>query len=316
MKTIGLGMLFAASAVLGACGGGGDDMPADGAVQPRNCSEVGGDACFEHPTVAATLDDNTTLANWACPPEAPATSAAPFMVSGHVNDFQEGTPLVGATVEAFLSATDFSVAPVATATTDSTGAYSFTLPMSTPNRMAWRITHPDALDTYEINDPIDVAAGDLTNIDRNSVSQDTADALPAFIGVNRTPGLGVLAGAIRDCDREPVMHAIATISSTSSAGTNAQPTFVPGAQVYYFSGGASLSLPVQRTIRTDSNKDGLFVIIEIPPTSGSQTYFLQIWGFKSAADVTSNMLSLVSEFETKVVGDSVIVVDMDPTEGQ
>jgi hypothetical protein len=73
---------------------------------------------------------------------------------------------------------------------------------------------------------------------------------------------------------------------------------------------------VQRTIRTDSNVDGLFVIIEIPPTTGTQTVFLQIWGYKDAAAVTAGTLSLLSEFESTVVGDSVIVVDMDPTEGQ
>lgn len=314
MKTIGLVSLFAASAALGACGGGGNGDQPDGGDVPGVCSEVGGAACFIDPTTSTMLEDGTTAANWACAPETPSMSPGMFMVSGTVNDFQEGTALVGATVEAFLSATDFTT-PVAIATTDGTGAYSFTLPMDTPNRMAWRITHPDALDTYEINDPIDVSGGDLTGIDRNSVSQDTADALPAFIGVNRTPGLGVLAGAIRDCDRQAVMHAIATISSTSSSGTGAQPTFVQGAQVYYFSGGATLSLPVQRSIREDSNKDGLFVIIEIPPTTGAGTYFLQIWGYKDAAAVTADTLSLLSEFETKVVGDSVIVVDMDPTEG-
>ena len=280
MKTIGLGMLFAAAAALGACGGGGDDATGPDAAPPA-CNEAGGASCFERPTVAATLEDGTTLANWNCPADTIEMATAPFMVSGTVNDFQTGNTLAGATVEAFNSAIDFSSA-VTMATTDASGAYTLTLPIGTPSRMAWRMKHPDAL--------------------------------PAFIGVNRTPGLGVLAGAIRDCDRQPVMHAIATLSSTSSVG-NATPGFVSDAQVYYFSAGASLSLPVQRSIRTDSNKDGLFVIIEIPPTSAGQTYFLQVWAYKTAADVTSNTLSLVSEFESVVIGDSVIVVDMDPNQG-
>ncbi len=308
MKTTGLVLALSAATAFTACGGGGGGT-AD--AMPPECNEAGGSACFVRPLMATTVAAGP--ANWACAPDTLTMSAAGFNVAGEVRDYQNDDLLAGATVEAFLSATDFTT-PIATATTDAAGAYTIALTGQIPSRMNWRTKHPDSLDTYEINDPINVAGGDLTGIGRYSVLQDTSDALQAFIGVTPTPGLGVLAGAIRDCDRSEVQHAIATISSTSSAG-DVPPTFVGGAQVYYFSSGTT-SLPVQRTIREDTNVNGVFVIIEIPPTTGTQTYFLQIWGYKDAAAVTADTLSLLSEFETKVVGDSVIIVDMDPTEGQ
>src|SRR5262245_30490067 len=85
---------------LAACGDDATTGP-DAAVQ-LFCNLNGGEACFVEPTVSTTGEDGTTASNWACPAEPATTAAAPIMVSGKVNDFQEGSPLVGATVEAFL----------------------------------------------------------------------------------------------------------------------------------------------------------------------------------------------------------------------
>ncbi len=123
----------------------------------------------------------------------------------------------------------------------------------------------------------------------------------------------MLAGKVEDCDGNLVVHAIANISSTSSAGSTT-PTFVSGAQVYYFSN-ATQDLPVRRNQSKETKADGMFVIIEINPTTTGH-YYLQTWGFTSAADVgDKSKMKLISEFEAIVIGDSVISITMSPTEG-
>jgi hypothetical protein len=311
------GVLITAALAAGSLGVGcGDDdggTEVDGGALPK-CDEVGGAPCFELPE-AATLKDTGAAANWACPADTVETSTIAVTVSGTVEDFQSGDPIDTPTVEAFQGL-DFN-APVGMATGDVNGLFSVALDVGeAKSRMNWRMTADGQLPTYALNEEMDITMAMLTGFNRGSVSIATANALPAFIGVIRTEGLGVLAGAAVDCDRDSVENVIATVSSTSSVG-NVAPTFVAGAQVYYFSNGDP-DLPVRRTSRTVSNKDGLFVIIELTPTTGTDTVFLQTWGFKTAADVAMGMagLTLLSELESPVFGESVISVEMAPTEGQ
>jgi hypothetical protein len=292
---------------LAACGG--DDPPID----PARCDVEGGEACFVAPTKGLTVyvEGVPQPANLSCGAPTIQTSTMAITVSGRVDDFQTGNAVPNAHVDVWTSITDFAgTAPVATTQAGSDGMYSIEVPSGAPSRLQWRTRHPEALDTYGLNARINVDNATVTQ-NRGSVSITTANALPAFIGVTRTEGLGVLAGTAADCDGRDLEHAVATVSTTS--GT---PTFVEGAQMYYFSAGGT-TLPVKRNRQEATNTNGLFVAIEIPPTSGSQRYFLQVWGFKSDADVTEdpNDMVLISEFESPVVGDSVISITMDPTEG-
>lgn len=292
-------------------GGGGDDAP-DAA--PATCKQAGGAACFEAPLKAMTVEVGGVeqAANLSCAKHTVTTSTAEISVSGEVTDLQTGDPVSGAELAAFYSL-DFS-AVKATATSDASGNFSVALPAGAPSRMIWRIKHVDALDTYAMNDPLDVSGAPVTGMGRESVSLLTANALPAFIGVTRTEGLGVLAGTVEDCDGREVLHAIANISSTPSAG-GAAPTFVSGAQVYYFSN-QDPDLPVARTVTKETKGDGMFVVIEIPPTSAGQKVYLQTWGFTAAADVgDKTKLKLIAEYEAIVIGDSVISLTMSPTQG-
>lgn len=301
-----------------ACGGGetGDDdgMTPDAGAQP--CDEVGGAICFTESLegLGATKKESGGAANWNCPIETVMPSTMAITVSGVVEDFQSGDPIESPSVEAFDDL-DFS-SPVAMTTGGTDGAFSINLPSGmAKSRMNWRMKATGQLDTYALNEELDITQAAITGYDRGSVSVATANALPAFIGVIRTPGLGVLAGAAVDCDRDAVENVIATVSTTSSAGGGA-PAHLDGAQVYYFSNGDP-NLPVRRTSRIVTNKDGLFVIIEIPPTTGSTTYFLQAWGYRTDADAAMGEagLSLLSEIQAPVVGDSVISVEMAPNQG-
>jgi hypothetical protein len=328
MKARLLGM-FCILALGAACGdddgenGGGDGGPADGpptggdSSQTRNCAMNGGEDCFDPPTAAlmAVADDVEQAPNFACAPEAIMNAATPITVSGTVFDFQIGTNEIPmATVTAYYG--DITGAAAEEVTADSNGDYTIVLPAGAPNRMAWKTTRPSGgLATYALNEENDIGMAVQTGVDRENVSVATANALPAFIGHARTEGLGVVAGTIQDCDGNDVKNAIGTIASAASDGNAENIEFVAGAEVYYFD--ADSGLPVRRTSQASTNTDGLFVVIEIPPTSGSAQNYLQVWGYLSAADVAMGVagLSLLAELPTAVLGDSVISLTMNPNKG-
>ncbi len=305
------GTVLAASLVV-VVGCGGDDAPVDVGV----CEDDGGEACFEEPTLEAQLASGGAP-NWACDAPVISTSTADITVSGTAYDFQNSSQTISNAEIAAFDSLDFGGTPVAMATADESGAYTIVLPAGmAKSRMNWRTSAAGWLPTFAVNSGVDVTQATITDSSRRAVSETTANALPAFIGVTRTPGFGVLAGVAVDCDGNQVKNVIATVSTTSSV-SGSRPGFLAGPQVYYFSNG-SPNLPVRRNNPEDkaTKADGLFVIIEIPPTTGSGTYFLQTWGYKTAADVASGTLSLLSELESPVVGEAVISVEMTPNQGQ
>jgi len=99
---------------------------------------------------------------------------------------------------------------------------------------------------------------------------------------------------------------IATVSSTSGAN-NTAPTFLEGVDTYYFS--ASVGLPVRHSQQAASSKDGLFMAIEMQP---NPTAYVQVWGYKTAADVTSDNLTLIAELRTQVIAETVITGSYEP----
>lgn len=307
-RTLSYLVVILVAAATGACG---DDTPATFDAAPQ-CEDVGGEPCFELPTAPLTIDQAGTAANFNCAAYTITSSDHEITVNGVAEDFQYGDPLEAATIDAFDDL-DFAN-PGATATSAADGTFTLILPTGSPSRMNWRTRHADGLDTFALNEPIDITLATET-VTRQVVSNATATLLPAFIGISRTEGLGVLAGAVEDCDGNEVAGAIATISTTSSAG-DAWPTFQPGARVYYFSDGDP-DLPIHRNQEKMTRLDGMFVILEIPPTTGTQTYYLQVWGFPTAAAMGQGAegLRLLSEFEAPVVGDSVISITMSPNQG-
>jgi hypothetical protein len=284
-------------------GGGGT---ADGPTV--NCAANGGADCFEMPT-AAMVKAAGGVANFACPAEVVNTRDTEMQVMGTIVDFQNGNELPGATIKAFYTS-NITGTFDAMATADGTGAYSLTLPAGAKSRMNWLQEYEEGLPTYALNVPLDITMNPVTGYERENISTLTANALPAFIGHPRTQGLGVVAGVVEDCDGDSVQHAIGTIASAPSDGDANNIAFIAGAEVYYFISG----LPVKRTQRGDTNTDGIFVALEIPVTG---TAYLQVWGFTSEADIAMGKagLTLISELQTPVIGDAVLAVGMNPTEG-
>ena len=283
----------------------------------RRCNVHGGDSCFELPTVAVTANPGAGMApvapDFSCDLPPVTTTTAPLSISGRVADFQTSTPVVGATVGVF-SGLEYLGAPLATALSDATGAYTVTVPAGTMGPLSWRVTAPDTLDTYLVNDTGNLTRAAVTGSNRNSVTTTTAGLLTALLGQSRQAGTGIVAGSAIDCLRRPLIGVIATLSSTSSRGTGNRPTFVADAQVYYFS--AASGLPTSRNAATMTNvtsTNGLYLSIQIPPSS-TQTYYAQTWGFRAAADVARGAagLSLLSEVPVKVLPDVLVTVNHEP----
>ena len=126
--------------------------------------------------------------------------------------------------------------------------------------------------------------------------------LPALIGQTRTQGTGVVAGALRDCQRHEISNFVVTVSSTSMT-----PTPIPNAQAFYFS--LSPELPVHHKQAESAAANGLFMVIQLPPAA---TAYVQAWGYPTAADMTSGTMKLVSELAVPVVADTVVTGSFEP----
>jgi len=234
--------------------------------------------------------------------DVPTTMA--LTLSGKVRDFQTGNDVPNATVAAWQT-NDTSGTPV-TATSDQDGNYSLILPAGA-RRPAILVTATEAAETYIYNS---VLPNEATHrVDVSSLSQLTLNALPAFVGLSRTPGLGIAAWALVDCQGRAVANAIATVSSTSAV-TSECTTHLTGANTFYFSAGTSTSLPVRHSQQNKTNKDGLFIVLELPPTP---TAYMQVWGYREGQTPGATEPHLLAELPILVEGDSVNTGTIDPT---
>ena len=228
-------------------------------------------------------------------------TAAQMMYSTTVKDFQSGNAVPQATVIAFDgvdTATQFDMQ-----TSDASGNVTFTIPAGT-KRVGFKMTADSVMPTFLLNQYFSTCtATPCTTPNKiQSVSNATAQTLPALIGETRTPGTGVLAGALRDCMQHEMSNFIATVSSTSHMATP-----LVGAEAYYFSAG--VDLPVHHSQQDASSGDGLFMAIQLPPMA---TAYVQMWGFKSDADITSGTLTEVAELQVPVLADTVITGSYEP----
>jgi hypothetical protein len=193
------------------------------------------------------------------------------------------------------------------------GNVTVTVPVGT-KRFGFKMTDPAAtpafLPTFLVNQTVEPGMASQTLDKVQTVSNSTATLLPALIGEQRTPGTGVLAGAMRDCQKHEMSNFVATISSTS--GT-AMP--IAGSETYYFQAGVDLPVhhcqagkPCNSNEADSSSGDGLFMAIQLPPTT---TAYVQIWGYTSDSAV-GNEMTLVGELPVPVLADNVITGSYEP----
>lgn len=293
--------------LLGACGDDGGTAPVDAKPEDRG---------FNKPTAPLMANNEEGDNNWvekgpadlSClgMPSADAPTAAAITVNTKVTDFQSGNANPGVTVTVFKEQNAGSPEG-SPATSDDAGNLTTVVPVGTKRFGYKMVDTSDSLDTLLLNQYLtDATTTPQTVSDIQIVSKATAATLPALIGVSRTEGTGVLAGALRDCAGFEISNFIATVSSTSGVG-NTPPTFLDGVDTYYFS--ASVGLPVRHSQQAASSKDGLFMAIEMQP---NPTAYVQMWGYRTAADVTADNLTLIAELKTSVIAETVITGSYEP----
>jgi hypothetical protein len=286
-----------------ACGGD------DGNVLPDANNDIG----FNPPTV--TLKANMELAedSWmeigdadlSCLNTASDDTATTVAVTLNtkVADFQSGSPVPNSMVIAFPN--QDQGAPFDTKTSDSNADISFNIPIGT-KRFGYKMTSSNALPTLLLNQKLSSPSTAVqTEAKIQSVSNATAATLPALIGQTRVQGTGVVAGALRDCQRREVSGFVATMSATP---TTASPMM--GAEAYYFSSG--VGLPVHHNQQAFASEDGLFMIIQVPTTAAMG--YVQMWGYPTAGDLAQGMagLKLIAELQVPIFGDTVITGSYEP----
>ena len=281
---------------LAACGGG-DDPPDPNALPLQAWSESG-DVFTEQPLNVSCLNTPTADVNQAVPA---------ITLTTRVTDFQTGAAVPNAAVTAFAGTDQGAV--IGTGTSDGNGDLTIVIrnapdgadPGAPHARFGFKMVcqtppcDPDFYDTFLLNqymDPNMTAQTSPSEI--STVSKATGAALPALVGITRTTGTGVLAGALRDCDNHELSNFTATVSSQS--GVRAELT---GARTFYFQNG----LPARNTVVPVANKDGLFAILELPPT---QTAYVQMWGYLDQAAADAGEETLLSELAVPVIADNMI----------
>jgi hypothetical protein len=288
---------------LAACGGDDDTTMPDASV----------DIGFNLPTVSLKANDEIAEDNWmevgpadlSClgTPSADAASTVAVTINTKVTDFQSGNAVPGATVEVFKDQSYMTVE--STATADGSANVSVMVPAGT-KRFGYRMTSSGALPTFLLNQTLASPTEPTQMVGEiQSVSNATAATLPALIGQTRTVGTGVVAGALRDCQKREISGFIATMSSTKATANT-----VPGADTYYFD--SAVGLPVHHNRQKYASGDGLFMIIEVP--SANPTGYVQMWGFPTDADMAMGMagLKLIAELEVPILADTVITGSYEP----
>lgn len=272
----------ALSLALAACGGGGGGPDAPAGIPLQAWSESGDvfteevldTSCFNTPTSDQARTEEITL-------------------NTTVVDFQTDALLPNATVTAF-DGIDYQN-PFFTGTSDASGAISVTLPAGGTARFGFKMVEDSSYDTFLLNQYVQPSGSPQTSPSSiAAVSFGTGAALPALVGISRTPGTGVLAGALRDCQHHELSNFTATVSSVSG-----QKMPLAGSRAFYFQNG----LPARNTVVPVANKDGLFALLELPPAG---TAYVQMWGYLNQADANAGVETLLSELPVPIIADNMV----------
>lgn len=243
-------------------------------------------------------------ADWSClgQPRNEPVPAMPFTVRGTVRDFQSGDPVGGASI--VLTAGASVIGTGMTSTVPATRG-QFTLTTNSGLMPGQRVTFDVQAAAQRPTQSVDRYLGSSTSVtfDPTSMSQSTSQALPAFVGASATPGTVLVFGSIRDCRGRRVSNTAVTVSQLASV-----PAHVPGTETFYFSAG-STSLPVRHSQSPDTNRDGQFMMINVEPHG---TGFVQVWGFRSPAELSSGVMTLLGRTTLALQPDLVGSVDVEP----
>jgi hypothetical protein len=281
--------LVLTTGILAACSGGdgagdgGPTTPADRFGELVNATEeVAGDfGCF------TPGEEPTWLAQAADP-----TKQAPFPIHGLVQDFEDETPVGGATVA--LYADDTVDTPDSSQAADVNGDVSVSGPSCTP--VTYRVTSeggPIATKTtFKAHQIYPFPTGDaIDGAVFTSVSDVTYQLIPGILGVEVQPDLAIIAGTAFDCSRDP------SASPDDDAGK------LEGVQIVVYDADGNIpdTLTVNYFIENfpardqeATSADGLWVAANVPPG----TLTVEMWGVVGGELVKLGASQLESEADS------------------
>ena len=298
--------------VLDGCGAGGGAQDAAAPTCPEySPATFGGDPWFLPPSQTteayARLGNLWELqgnADWSClcAPTDERPASVDLTVQGVVRDSVSRDPIGPANIAAFGWRDDQAIDDT---TTDESGEYAVSLPSGSAS-VAFRVSDPSTsrfLDTVHLRPALlpDVAVQDL---DLDVMTQATLVMLPAFIGVMYKQGFGLAGGAVVDCRGDRVANAVVTISDAPLSTVH-----VDGAVTYYYSAGMTASTPVRHTTSATTNRDGLFLILDVPERADA---YIQAWGYVEGQTPGTDEMTLLSEVRTTVEADRWMFARMAP----
>ena len=263
--------------IVGAAGcGSGTKTPADqppvyvqptpsDPMGPANLGCVGGHADPAAPTAATTL---------------------PIVVK----DFEKSTPVMGATVEVYLTLTSFNAKmPDATSMpTDADGKTTLMVPPGSYRVIFRTFGAPNTIEAIEFNRAYNDGA-------RISVSQATKDEIPALLNLAPDDTKGVVAGSQRDCT-EKELGGI-TVGITSDAGP-----YDGAMNIFYFQDYGPTRVPSLAQHWTSG--DGAFAGLNVPPGNATVTA-------SGRADAAGPLLKLGTGV-VPVRANSITIVQLEP----
>ncbi len=182
----------------------------------------------------------------------PAAPTTPTPVALTVLDFEHSTPVMGATVEVYLSLEHINaMMPDATSTaaTDANGNAMIVVPPGSYRVIFRTVGAPSTIETLEFNRAYNDGA-------RVSVSEATKSEIPALLNLQPDDTKGVVAGSQRDCV-EAELGGV-TMSLTSDGGD-----YDSTMNVFYFQDFGTSRVPALAQHWTSG--DGAFAGLNVPP---------------------------------------------------
>jgi len=230
--------------MVGAAGcGSGTKGPAD---QP---------AVFVQPTPSDAMSPGSLgCVGGHADPGAPTATTSLAIV---VKDFEKSTPVMGATVEVYLTLDKFNAkTPDASSPpSDADGKTTLMVPAGSYRVIFRTFGAPNTIETIEFNRAFDDGA-------RVSVSQATKSEIPALLNLAPDDTKGVVAGSQRDCT-EKELGGI-TVGITSDAGA-----YDGTMNIFYFQDFGATRVPALAQKWTSG--DGAFAGLNVPPGNATVT---------------------------------------------
>jgi hypothetical protein len=308
---------FLGLALVAACGGSSSSTTPDAPPATADANTTINDG-FTTPTAVthAWVKESGAFVDkgdpdWSCLGTASTDTAlaADVTLTGQITDFQNSANGVPNATISFFHDVDYAH-PIGMRTADATGHYTGLVIPAGSKRIGYKISASAYKDTFLLNQ---LYASTSTSQNISAISESLSTALPAFVGFDRMPGTGVLAGAMRDCKKQEVANAIATVSSVSMMHTHlTNGTAV--ARTFYFN--AAAGLPVKPNVSAHTgyatDKDGLFAVFDLPPQTA--TAYVQVWGFRTPAELAmgASGLTLLAELPSPVISETVITGSIEP----